>query len=77
MTDTLDKLLTNTEISDALRNLLKVNGWKEDTQKAKTVEYAFLRGLMTANPQYEASAFLNLCMLSGRSILTVTPPRPH
>jgi hypothetical protein len=65
MTDTI---MTNQEIAASIRNLLKMNGWKAGSKTAKDVEYAYLRGMMEANPAYVDNAFLNICLMSGRSV---------
>lgn len=63
---------SNQQLQDALRAILIANKIKEDSAKARTMEFAFLHGVMAADPRQCKNAFITICMLTGRSILTLT-----
>lgn len=50
----------------ALTQILTANGWKRGSAKARAAEYAFIIGITSAG---HGSPFLQICQLSGRSIL--------
>jgi hypothetical protein len=64
-----EKLKTNKEIEDALRQILKINDYKIGSKKAITAEFSFIQGIIFGNPKY-ANTYLYLCLMSGRSILS-------
>jgi hypothetical protein len=65
------ELLSGEEICAGLRQILESNGYKEGSKHARTAEYSFLQGMMFANPGYSKQAYIVLCLVSGRSILSL------
>lgn len=63
---------SNQQLQDALRAILIANNIKEGTAKARTMEFGFLHGVRAADPRQWKNAFVTICMLTSRSILTVT-----
>lgn len=68
---------TYQEIADGIRTLLKNSAIKEETQKAKMVEQAFIFGMMFENTAWSTNGYLQILMMSGRSILDEHPKTPH
>lgn len=62
-------LKTNEEIIDAIKYILKNNGVKIGTKRARTIECSFIQGMMVADNRYARNAFLAICLMSGRSII--------
>ncbi len=62
-------LKTVDEVAACIRKILHSNDVKEGTKRARTIECAFIQGMMTADPRYVNNAYLALCLISGRSIL--------
>jgi hypothetical protein len=62
---------TNEEIFKALREILKTNGFKPGSKQARIAECSFIQGMMHADPKYASHAWLVLCLMSGRSILSL------
>jgi len=60
---------TNDEIIDAIKYILKSNDVKIGTKRARTIECAFIQGMMVADNRYARNAFLTICLMSGRSII--------
>lgn len=59
-----------TTLQTNLRNTLLANGIKEGTKKAQNAEFFFLQGAVAAGINLP---ILGICMMSGRSILTINP----
>lgn len=53
-----------------LRNTLLANGIKEGSKKAQSAEFFFLQGAAAAGVNLP---IISICVMSGRSILTVNP----
>jgi len=64
MKEQLETLQTN------LRNTLVANGIKEGTKKAQNAEFFFLQGAAAAGANLP---IIQICVMSGRSILTINP----
>jgi len=64
----------NTSLKSAqyrLRSTLEANGIKVGTKKAQMAEFFFLQGALAAADKEFPSTSAAICMLSGRSILTL------
>jgi hypothetical protein len=57
------------QIQEDLLKILKSNGVKMHTKRARTIECSFLQGMMVADKRYMEYPYLVLCLLSGRSVL--------
>lgn len=66
---------TNEEIAEGIRTLLRNSAIKPGTNKAQMIEQAFLFGMMFENPDYTNNAYLQILMISGRSILDDHKPQ--
>lgn len=68
---------TYQEIAEGIRTLLKNSAIKEGTKKAQMVEQAFIFGMMFENTVWSTNAYLQILMMSGRSILDDHSKSPH
>ena len=59
-------------IQSALQEVLEANDYREGTKKAAICETSFIQGAITADPNLISNCpILAICLMSGRSILTV------
>ena len=65
---------THQEIADRLRQVLENSAIKPRSKQARLVEGGMLVGMMFADEAYR-NAYLQILMLSGRSILDDHPPQ--
>lgn len=56
------------EISNRLSKLLELEKAKKGTVKARTIEWAYLQGIVTCYGA-EVPEYIFICLVSGRSIL--------
>jgi hypothetical protein len=64
--------ISHHEISVKLRDLLANSGIKTGSVKARTVEQAFLHGMIFADERY-MTPYIAILLVSGRSILDDHP----
>jgi hypothetical protein len=60
---------TEQEIKDKIAKLITNSGIKRGSKQAAILEQGFLFGFMFANEEENATAYLQITILSGRSIL--------
>lgn len=60
---------THEEIAEAIRKILVANDVKPESKRARTIECAFIQGMIVADSRYAKNAYLAICLMSGRSIL--------
>jgi hypothetical protein len=60
---------TEPELRDRVARLLKNSAIKQGTRQAALIEHAFLFGFIFANEEVNSTAYLQILLLSGRSIL--------
>ena len=59
-------------IQSSLQQVLDANDYKEGTRKAAICETSFIQGAITADPDLISNCpILSICLMSGRSILSV------
>ncbi len=59
-------------IQSALEEVLNANDYREGTKKAAICETSFIQGAITADPSLINNCpILSICLMSGRSILSV------
>ena len=58
-------------LKETLKEILKANDIKPGTRKAGDCEYFFLQGALTADSTLANDPILMICLMSGRSILTL------
>ncbi len=67
--------MTLQDIQSEFRRLLKVNDFKENTKRSLDMEFGFLQGVLSVcrlNKEI-APPMIDICIFTGRSILTVDP----
>jgi len=60
---------TEEEIKDKIVRILNNSGIKKGSKQAALLEQAFLFGFMFANEEENTTAYLQISIMSGRSIL--------
>ena len=59
-------------IQSALQEVLNANDYREGTKKAAICENSFIQGAITADPSLINNCpILSICLMSGRSILSL------
>lgn len=65
---------THQEITDRLRKTLENSAFKPRSKSARIAESSMLMGMMFADESYQ-NAYLQVLLISGKSILEGYPPR--
>ena len=60
------------KLVDNLREVMEANGYSANTKIGRTCEYSFLQGAISAKPELlESCPLIQICMMSGRSVLSI------